>query len=38
MSRDQNAEPSQNAMIWKFGRIQIFGNNLNRSKFYSGEI
>jgi len=22
--------------LWKGGRFQIFGNNLNKSKFYSG--
>ena len=41
MSRDQNAERSHNVKIgnssfeWG-GRVQIFGNNLNESKFYSG--
>jgi hypothetical protein len=33
MSRDQNAGRSHGI---KGGRVQIFGNNLNNSKFYSG--
>jgi len=40
MSRDQNAEQSHNMRIdnssWKGGRVQICGNNLDKSKFCSG--
>ena len=40
MSRDQNAGRSHNMRIdnssfERGGRVQIFGNNLNKSKFYS---
>jgi hypothetical protein len=40
MSGDQNAGRSHiikfdNSFFKRFGRIQIFGNNLNKSKFYS---
>jgi hypothetical protein len=42
MSKDQNAWGSHNiktdnSAFEKGGRVQIFGNNLNKSKFYSGE-
>ena len=38
MSRDQNAGRSHGIKVDKssFGRVHIFGNNLNKSKFYSG--
>ena len=40
MSRDQNARRSQNMRIdnrsFERVEVQIFGNNLNKSKFYSG--
>jgi hypothetical protein len=41
MSKDQNARGSHNIKIdnnafEKGVRVQIFGNNLNKSKFYSG--
>ena len=38
MSRDQNAGQSHNINIdnSSFERVQIFGNNLNKLKFYSG--
>ena len=40
MARDQNAghhhKESFIINAWKGGRVQIFGYNLNESKFYSG--
>jgi len=41
VSKDQNARESHNIDIdnsafEKGGRLQIFGNNRNKSKFYSG--
>ena len=41
MSRDQNAGRGHsvkidNSSIESGGRVQIFGNDVNRSKFYSG--
>ena len=41
MSRDRYAAQSHNMKIdnssfWKSGTAQIFRNNLNKSKFYSG--
>jgi hypothetical protein len=38
MSRDQNTGLSQNIKTdnSSFERVEIFGNNLNKSKFYSG--
>jgi hypothetical protein len=37
MSRDQNVGRSHDMNnLWKGGRAEIFGNNLNKSKFYSG--
>ena len=36
MSRDQNAGRSHSMRIDNSGRVQIFGNNVNKSKFYSG--
>ena len=36
MSRDQNAGRSYNMKIDNSGRVQIFGNTVNKSKFYSG--
>jgi hypothetical protein len=37
MSRDQNAGRSRDInILCKGGRVQIFGNNSNGSKFYSG--
>jgi len=40
MSRDQNAAQSHRMKTdnssFKGGRVQIFGNNFNKSKFYSG--
>jgi len=41
MSRDQNAVRSHsvktdNSSFEGGGRVQIFGKNLNKSKFYSG--
>jgi hypothetical protein len=42
MSRNQNAERSHNIKIDKFllkgERVQIFINNLNRTKLYQGRI
>ena len=36
MSRDQNAGRSHSMKIdWEGGGVQIFGNNLNKLKFYS---
>jgi hypothetical protein len=42
MSRDQNAGQNHsmkisNSSFEKGGRVQIFGNNFNKSKFYSGK-
>ena len=41
MSRDQKAGRSHsmkidNSSVGKGGRVQIFGNNINKSKFHSG--
>ena len=41
MSRDQNADRIQsvsidNSIFREGGRVEIFGNNFNKSKFYCG--
>jgi hypothetical protein len=38
VARDQNAGRNHNMKIdnSSIGRVQIFGNNVNKSKFYSG--